>query len=56
MDSEIFGILLEEAKDAYDEEIVVELSSENDKDIESNCSRIVAWLEAWKQTQHSTAD
>ncbi|KAL2219739.1 AAA domain-containing protein [Thermoascus aurantiacus ATCC 26904] len=51
LDAEIFGILLEEAREAYDEEIVVELTSEKDDDIESNCARIVAWIEAWKNSR-----
>ncbi|KAK2797757.1 hypothetical protein FQN50_009086 [Emmonsiellopsis sp. PD_5] len=50
LDAEIFEVLLDEARQAYDEEIVVELTSETDEDIESNCARIVAWLEAWKQS------
>ncbi|KAI1920147.1 factor activating pos9 [Ophidiomyces ophidiicola] len=55
LDAEIFEVLLDEAKESYDEEIVVELTSETDNEIESNCSRIVAWIAAWKQTQ-TTAD
>lgn len=49
LDAEIFEVLLEEAKQAYDEEIVVELTSETDNEIESNCARIVAWIDAWEQ-------
>jgi adenylate kinase len=57
LDAEIFGLLLEEAKEAYDEETVIELTSENSEDIESNCARIAAWVEAWKKSQEaSTAD
>lgn len=51
LDAEIFGVLLEEAREAFDEEIVVELNSEKDEDVESNCARIVAWLEAWKTSR-----
>lgn len=50
MDAEIFGLLLEEAKEAYDEEIVIELTSETSEEIESNCARISAWVEAWKRS------
>ena len=53
LDSEIFEVLLEEAKDSYDEEIVVDLKSETDDEIESNCERIVAWIDAWTQAQKS---
>ncbi|KAL2003874.1 hypothetical protein VTN02DRAFT_1723 [Thermoascus thermophilus] len=51
LDAEIFGMLLEEAREAYDEEIVVDLTSEKDDDVESNCARIVAWIEAWKKSK-----
>lgn len=56
LDAEIFGLLLEEAREAYDEEIVVELTSEKDEDVESNCARIVAWVDAWKESQAKNAD
>jgi len=56
MDAEIFGLLLEEAKEAYDEQIVIELKSETSDEIDSNCARIFAWVEAWKKshTEEST--
>ena len=56
MDAEIFGTLLEEAREAFDEEIVIELSSENDDDIDSNCARVALWVEKWKKTQQQSAD
>lgn len=52
LDAEIFGVLLEEARESYDEEIVVELNSEKDDDVEANCTRISQWVENWKQ-QHA---
>lgn len=55
MDAEIFGLLLEEAKEAYDEEIVIELTSENSDEIESNCSRISAWVESWRKSHSEGA-
>ncbi|EAW12467.1 nucleoside triphosphates FAP7 [Aspergillus clavatus NRRL 1] len=51
VDSEIFGVLLEEAREAFDEEIVVELNSEDDDDVENNCARISAWIDSWKRNQ-----
>ncbi|KAL4789524.1 DUF1671-domain-containing protein [Aspergillus venezuelensis] len=51
LDAEIFGVLLEEAREAFDEEIVVELNSEEDGDVEANCTRISAWIENWKSDQ-----
>lgn len=55
IDSEIFGLLLEEAKEAYDEEMVIELTSETSDEIESNCARIAAWVESWKKS-HATEE
>ena len=56
LDAEIFGVLLEEARDAFDEEIVVELNSETDDEVESNCQRIAAWVESWKKNQAVNGD
>jgi broad-specificity NMP kinase len=56
LDAEIFGVLIEEAREAFDEEIVVELTSEQDSDVDSNCQRIAQWVESWKQTQAQNAD
>ncbi|KAL9107548.1 MAG: hypothetical protein Q9227_007548 [Pyrenula ochraceoflavens] len=51
LDAEIFGVLMDEARDAYDEEIVVELKSEGHEDLEANCERIAQWSETWKKGQ-----
>lgn len=48
IDAEIFQVLLDEAKESYDEEIVVELSSETDEDMEANVARIVDWVNTFK--------
>jgi len=42
-------ILLEEARDSYDEEIVVELQSNTSDDMESNVERIETWIAQWKK-------
>ncbi|PLB51782.1 DUF1671-domain-containing protein [Aspergillus steynii IBT 23096] len=55
LDAEIFGVLLEEAREAFDEEVVVELSSERDDDVENNCARISTWIESWKK-DHSEVE
>ena len=47
MDSEIMEVLLQEARESYDEEIVVELRSDTTDELDSNVDRIVAWLEQW---------
>ncbi|KAL0638176.1 factor activating pos9 [Maublancomyces gigas] len=49
LDAEIMQVILEEAKESYDEEIVVELQSNNSDDIDSNVERISLWLEQWSQ-------
>lgn len=49
MDSEIMQVLLDEARESYKEEIVVELKSESTEDVEGNLERIEAWVENWKK-------
>ena len=51
MDSEIMEVLLEEARGAYDEEIVVELRSDEAEDVEGNVERIETWIDNWKRDQ-----
>ena len=48
LDSEIMEVLLDEAKSSYDEEIVVELQSNEVEDIEANVQRIEEWVHNWK--------
>ncbi|KAL1650577.1 factor activating pos9 [Didymella pomorum] len=49
MDSEIMQVLLDEAREAYKEEIVVELRSDSADDVEGNLERIEQWIENWKK-------
>lgn len=49
MDSEIMEVLLEEARESYDDEIVVELRSNEADDVESNVERVGTWIKNWKQ-------
>lgn len=49
LDSEIMEVLLQEARDSYDEEIVVELSSNTSEEMEANVERIEQWLKQWKE-------
>ncbi|OHE93351.1 POS9-activating factor FAP7 [Colletotrichum orchidophilum] len=49
LDSEIMEVLLQEAREAFDEEIVVELTSNTADEMEVNISRVEAWLEQWKK-------
>lgn len=47
VECEIMQVLLQEARDNYDENIVVELKSESIEDLHSNVDRIVQWVESW---------
>lgn len=49
IDSEIMEVLLQEARDSYDEEIVIELQSNTTDDLETNVERIEAWYKQWKE-------
>ena len=49
MDCEIMEVLLQEARDAYDEQMVVELRSEQMEDMDSNVDRIESWITQWKK-------
>lgn len=49
IDSEIMQVLLDEARESYKEEIVVELRSEKTEDVEGNLERIEQWVEGWKK-------
>lgn len=56
MDSEIMEVLLEEARDSYDEDIVVELRSDTAEDIEGNVERIETWIVNWKRDHDKSAE
>jgi adenylate kinase len=49
LDSEIMEVLLQEARDSYDEEIIVELTSNTSDEMESNIERIETWIDQWKK-------
>lgn len=48
-------VLLQEARDSYDEEIVVELTSNTSDDMESNIERLEAWVKQWKKDHVESA-
>ena len=48
VEAEIMQVILDEAREAYAEEIVIELPSNTVEDIESNVARTLAWLQAWR--------
>ncbi|GAA5870483.1 hypothetical protein JCM16303_002022 [Sporobolomyces ruberrimus] len=47
--AEIMEVVLNDARDSYAEEIVVELQSESPEQVEENVARIVSWVEAYHQ-------
>ena len=48
LDSEIMEVVAEEAREAYDEECVVELWSRTAEEIEGNVERIEQWVHNWR--------
>ncbi|EPS37646.1 hypothetical protein H072_8664 [Dactylellina haptotyla CBS 200.50] len=56
IDAEIMQVILDEARDAYDEEIVIELQSNESEEIDSNVERITAWVEQWKKNNNESED
>ncbi|TDZ14137.1 Adenylate kinase isoenzyme 6-like protein HBR1 [Colletotrichum orbiculare MAFF 240422] len=53
LDSEIMEVLSQEARDAFDEEIIVELTSNTSDEMETNVARVETWVEQWKENQLS---
>lgn len=47
MDAEIMEVLLDEARQAFQAELVVELQSNTSEDMEGNTSRIETWVGLW---------
>ena len=56
LDSEIMQVLLEEAREGFDAEIVVQLRSDEVGDLEGNVERIEAWIENWKKDNSGKED
>lgn len=48
IDAEIMEVILNDAREQYDEDIIVELESNKIEDMQSNVDRIVDWLKAWR--------
>jgi adenylate kinase len=47
MECEIMQVVLESAKESYDEHVIQELSSDTTDDMETNAARIAMWYHAW---------
>lgn len=50
IECEIFQVLLEEAKESYQEEIVVALRSDSIDDLNNNVSTLSDWLRSWNMS------
>lgn len=48
LDSELMDVLIQEARDSYDEEIVIELHSNSADEMDENVDRVEAWVKQWK--------
>ncbi|CCA72521.1 related to FAP7-involved in the oxidative stress response [Serendipita indica DSM 11827] len=48
-EAEILQTVLDEARESYADEIVIELNSDTVQEMESNVARIVQWIENWKK-------
>ncbi len=48
LDCEIMEVILQEAREAYAPEIIVELQSNTTEDIDSNVARVISWIDTWK--------
>lgn len=47
-------VLLQEAQEAFSEEIVIELKSNTSDEMESNIDRIETWIKQWKLNNLTT--
>ncbi|KAF3502257.1 hypothetical protein F2Q69_00044276 [Brassica cretica] len=50
IECEIFQVLLEEARDSYQEEIVIALQSDTIEDISDNVASLTEWITTWHGT------
>jgi adenylate kinase len=48
-------VLLQEARDSYDEEIIVELTSNTSDEMDNNIERIETWIKSWIRTNEISA-
>jgi adenylate kinase len=46
VECEIFQTILDEAKDSYKAEIIIELTSNSVEDMEQNVEKIVSWVKS----------
>ncbi|CAI4210197.1 unnamed protein product [Parascedosporium putredinis] len=51
LDAELMDVLIEEARESYDDEIVIELTSDSSEEMEGNIDRIEQWVQQWRLDQ-----
>jgi adenylate kinase len=49
LDAEIMDELINEAREAFDQNIVQELRSDNAAEVEENVERLEMWIKQWKK-------
>lgn len=49
LDCEIMEVIMQEARESYIPEIVIELNSNNAEEMDENVDRLIAWAENWKK-------
>lgn len=49
LDCEIMEVILQDAKESYIPEIVIELNSNSAEEMDENVDRLIAWAENWKK-------
>jgi adenylate kinase len=54
--AEIMQVVLEEARESYATEIVVELQSDDPESVDENVDRILAWIRQWRMDRGFPAD
>ncbi|OQV24546.1 putative Adenylate kinase isoenzyme 6 [Hypsibius exemplaris] len=48
MECEIFQTILDEARESYEEDIIMELSSNTPEEQDANAEKLVSWIADWK--------
>ncbi|KAL5614191.1 hypothetical protein BROUX41_000030 [Berkeleyomyces rouxiae] len=49
LDSELMDVLITEAREGFDESIVIELQSNTTEQMDENVERVVTWVENWRK-------
>jgi adenylate kinase len=55
MECEIFQTILDEAREAFEEDLVMELSSNTTEEHDANISSLLSWIDEWKKDKTAKA-